>query len=40
MRWHTYAAWMVIPADLDPLGAFTTELLPGSGSIPVASPTP
>jgi hypothetical protein len=44
MRWQTYAAWMVehglIPADLDPLGAFTTELLPGSGSIPVAAPTP
>jgi hypothetical protein len=44
MRWQTYAAWMVehglIPADLDWVGAFTTEPLPGSSSIPVASPTP
>lgn len=42
-RWQTYATWMaergLIPAGLDPAAAFTTALLPGSETIPFASPT-
>lgn len=43
-RWQSYASWMtergLIPADLDPAAAFTTELLPGPGTTSAASPTP
>lgn len=42
-QWTSFAAWMVerglLPSDLDPLAAFTSELLPVATATPVASPT-
>ncbi len=42
-QWTSFAAWMVerglLPADLDPLAAFTSDLLPIPASTPVATPT-
>ena len=43
-RWETYAAWMkesgLIPADLNPLEAFATFVLPdpNADSSPIAGP--
>lgn len=41
-RWTAFAAWMVarglLPADLDPLSALRTDLLPVATATPVASP--